>query len=154
MKLSMHRYFILLAMAVLIEFNKIASCWRRWGSNVKCAGFFFNEGNVNCGGHMAKTCSLCPCDGRGTWSHLFCNSDCQWSGDHLGGVCHMRKKPKIVDCQWEQWGRWTSCQQTCGGGIKTSTRRIKKQAQNGGKDCVGRTTKTQQCNTNSCPGMT
>ena len=106
MKLSMQRHFILLAIAVLFELKKIASSWRRRGSNVKhishkcagfkIAGFFFNKGNVNCGGHMAKTCSLCPCDGRGTWSHLFCNSDCQWSGDHLGGVCHMRKKPKIL----------------------------------------------------------
>ena len=88
-----------------------------------------------------------------------------------------------VNCQWGQWGTWTSCTQTCGGGIKTSTR--KKQVQNGnggwggnggflgggrppiiiiigggggggsgGRKCVGVTTKQTPCNTNSCPGMT
>ena len=59
-----------------------------------------------------------------------------------------------VDCQWGQWGRWASCTKTCGGGTQISTRRIKRQAQNGGRDCVERKTKTQQCNKNSCPGMT
>ena len=94
MKLSMHRHFILLAIAVLFQFNKIASSWRRWGSNRKCTGLIFNTGNVQCGGHRAKTCSQCNCNQHGVYigeeghGSRWCNSDCQWSG----GACHPRNK--------------------------------------------------------------
>ena len=98
MKLSMHRHFILLAIAILFELNKVGSSWRWWGSIVKCAGVKFNTGNVNCGKHKAKTCSLCPCTPQGTpqgtpWSMgNWCNGDCQWSGSPFSGVCQMRQK--------------------------------------------------------------
>ena len=83
----MHRHFILLAFAILFELIKIASSRRRWQSNGKCAGLIFNTGNVNCGGHKARTCSQCPCNGVGGYYWTFCSGDCQWSG----GVCHMRQ---------------------------------------------------------------
>ena len=101
MKLSMHRHFILLAIAILFQLNKIAShhlpVLNRRLNRICHTRFIYNTGNVVCGGHRAKTCSECPCNGgRGTWSHLFCNGDCQWSGDIRGGACHMRKKPIIT----------------------------------------------------------
>ena len=92
MKLSMHEHFVLLAIAILFEFNKVASSRRRSRSNVKCADNIFNTGNVNCGGHIAKTCSLCPCNQQGVYETYhglgWCNGDCQWSN----GACHMRRK--------------------------------------------------------------
>ena len=54
-----------------------------------------------------------------------------------------------VDCQWGQWGRWTSCTKTCGGGIQTKTR-IQKHAETGGRSCLGKTFKDRHCNTKSC----
>ena len=94
MKLSMHEHFVLLAIAILFEFNKVASSRRRSRSNVKCADNIFNTGNVNCGGHIAKTCSLCPCNQQGVYvtETDYCNGDCQWRGDHHNGVCQMRQK--------------------------------------------------------------
>ena len=183
----MHSYFILLAIAVLFEFNKTASCWRWWGSNRKCTGLLFNTGNVHCGGHRAKTCSQCTCNQHGVdmglhmaqdgsphgpgwcnrdcqWRrgacrprrphnecagavfntgdvicgrhrartcsqclcnkqgmHMgsvregrnYCNGDCQWRGDHLSGVCHMRRN--ITKGEWHSWD--TSTQGCCGGHV-------------------------------------
>ena len=92
MKLSMHEHFVLLAIAILFEFNKVASSRRRSRSNVKCADNIFNTGNVICGGHIAKTCSLCPCTQQGGYASYWCNGDCQWSGSLFSGVCQMRQK--------------------------------------------------------------
>ena len=90
MKLSMHRHFILLAIAILFELNKVGSSWRWWGSNRKCTGLIFNTGNVNCGGHRAKTCSQCTCNEQGNYVNDpdWCNRDCQWSE----GACRPRNK--------------------------------------------------------------
>ena len=93
MKLSMHRHFILVAIAILFELNKVASSRRRWQSNGKCSGSF-NIGDVNCGGHRAKTCSQCPCDKRGLYLGLaqegqkYCNGHCQWRR----GACRPNNK--------------------------------------------------------------
>ena len=93
MKLSMHRHFILLAIAILFEFNKVASSRRRWQSNGKCARVMYNTGNVNCGGHLAKTCSQCPCNEQGVFQdNSWCGGECQWSGSRFKGVCQMRQK--------------------------------------------------------------
>ena len=92
MKLSMHRHFILLAIAILFELNKVGSSWRWWGSNKKCTGLIYNTGNVNCGKHKAKTCSLCPCTQQGGYASDWCNGDCQWSGSRFSGVCQMNQK--------------------------------------------------------------
>ena len=88
MKLSMHKHFVLLA----VLFELVASSRRRWQSNGKCAGVVFNTGNVNCGNHKAKTCSLCPCTPQGAYHWYWCSGDCQWSGVVYGNVCQMRQK--------------------------------------------------------------
>ena len=63
--------------------------------------------------------------------------------------------PLLVDCQWGQWGRWTPCTKTCGGGTQISRRRIQNHEQNGGKSCMGDKSKNRQCSTHSCrPGKT
>ena len=99
MKLSMHRHFILLAIAILFEVNKVGSSWRLFGSNRKCTGLIFNTGNVHCGGHRAKTCSQCTCNQHGVDMGLhmaqdgsphgpgWCNRDCQWRR----GACRPRR---------------------------------------------------------------
>ena len=64
----------------------------------ECAAVIFNRGNVNCGGHRAKTCSQCLCNEQGNYlgyiqhGSKWCSGECQWNGDHLSGVCHMRQK--------------------------------------------------------------
>ena len=84
----MHKHFVLLA----VLFELVASSRRRWRSNKKCADNIFNTGDVNCGGHAAKTCSLCPCTQQGGYRWYWCSGDCQWSGVAYGNVCQMRQK--------------------------------------------------------------
>ena len=56
----------------------------------------------------------------------------------------------LVPCIWEQWSAWSSCSMTCGG-TRTSTRSVRQQAQYGGTNCEGATTKEEDCNAPSCP---
>ena len=58
-----------------------------------------------------------------------------------------------VDCEWNEFGEWTSCSKSCGGGEKTRIRTIKTTEQHGGSSCLGELTETQLCNVDSCPGM-
>ena len=56
-----------------------------------------------------------------------------------------------VDCQWSNWSSWGRCSKSCGSGQRKATRQVKQQAQNGGKSCQGSSSKTEVCNTKTCP---
>ena len=58
----------------------------------------------------------------------------------------------LVDCRWGNWGTWTECTKTCGGGTRQGVRKIEAEAKNGGVPCTGSTIRTATCNTQSCPG--
>ena len=62
------------------------------------------------------------------------------------------KDPCPVDCVWGEYGEWTTCTKSCGGGEKTRSRPKATEASNGGKECQGESTKTVICNQNRCPG--
>merc|ERR1711936_1447527 len=49
------------------------------------------------------------------------------------------------------WSAWGSCSKSCGSGQKRATRQIKTPAAGGGRNCQGSSSKTESCNTNSCP---
>ena len=55
-----------------------------------------------------------------------------------------------IDCVW---GEWTvgECSTTCGIGSRVSTR-IKLVEEDNGGNCSGRSTKTEECNVQECPG--
>ena len=56
-----------------------------------------------------------------------------------------------VDCAWSDWGEWSPCSKSCGGGTRTRTREIKQNAENGGKACPAKSTDMSDCNTQPCP---
>ena len=59
---------------------------------------------------------------------------------------------KVVG-QWSEFGSWSGCTKTCGGGTQHRERTCNNPApENGeGQNCVGQATETQTCGINSCP---
>jgi len=56
-----------------------------------------------------------------------------------------------VDCLWGSYGEWSTCSKTCGGGERTRTRNETTPASNGGQECEGDSTETENCNQEECP---
>ena len=63
-----------------------------------------------------------------------------------------RTQPCPVDCVPSQWGDWGACTTTCGGGLRTRTRKITTPAMHGGRLCS--LTDTLKCATQACPAPT
>lgn len=63
--------------------------------------------------------------------------------------CHPEACP--VDCAWTNWGGWSNCSASCGGGQQKRHRKKEPEAFSGGLDCVGTTDHTAVCNSNGCP---
>lgn len=59
--------------------------------------------------------------------------------------------PCPIDCLWAEWGFFTDCTTTCGGGTKERSRDRLHSSEHGGTDCPGQYTELQKCNTRSCP---
>ncbi|XP_061171858.1 uncharacterized protein LOC133181356 [Saccostrea echinata] len=58
----------------------------------------------------------------------------------------------VLNGNWALWGSWASCSVTCGTGTQSRTRTCTDPAAaNGGTPCSGDGTKSQSCNTHSCP---
>ena len=56
-----------------------------------------------------------------------------------------------VDCQWNDFSKWSECDKTCGGGFQFRERSIKLLARRGGKPCSGETREKRKCNVFKCP---
>jgi len=59
------------------------------------------------------------------------------------------KRPS-VDCTFSEWGAWTECTQSCGGGYHAAMRRIMRHADLGGAPCSGATSRIMPCKTKPC----
>ena len=53
-------------------------------------------------------------------------------------------------CVWGPWGSWGACTVSCGGGSKTRTKQVAKNATNGGDECQGSNTSSTTCGTDPC----
>ena len=52
----------------------------------------------------------------------------------------------FIDCQWSQWIIVGECSKSCGIGTQILQRTVQVRAQNGGRACIGESTKTENCN--------
>ena len=57
----------------------------------------------------------------------------------------------MVNCAWEDFGEWSECSASCGGGTRTRTRVVSIPSENGGDECTGDATETENCETQECP---
>lgn len=59
----------------------------------------------------------------------------------------------LVDGGFDEWGNYSECSVSCGGGNQMRTRTCTNPVpQNGGQPCVGAHSETKECNTQPCPG--
>lgn len=56
-----------------------------------------------------------------------------------------------IDALVSDWSEWSDCSQSCGEGTKTRTRRILKNARNGGKQFRDKLSESASCNLKPCP---
>ena len=59
----------------------------------------------------------------------------------------------LVDGAWSQWGNWTACSSTCGGGKQFRVRICEyPTGVPKGNNCTGDSTEEKACNPDQCPG--
>lgn len=59
--------------------------------------------------------------------------------------------PCPVDCRFSDWSAFTTCSQTCNGGMSSRSRSVVTPSSNGGLPCVGDKNEDKSCNTQACP---
>jgi len=69
--------------------------------------------------------------------------------DEEQAVCHESFCPR--DCEWDDWGVWTECTQSCDGGWRHRVRARLHDAQHGGTPCTDSGEDGEYCNTQVCP---
>uniref|UniRef100_A0A3Q4HY63 Uncharacterized protein n=1 Tax=Neolamprologus brichardi TaxID=32507 RepID=A0A3Q4HY63_NEOBR len=78
-----------------------------------------------------------------------------------GEPCSGEQEVHILQCQsvpgchvdggWSQWGAWTECSLSCGGGVKFRRRLCDNPSpQSGGRGCLGDAEQQRDCNTHLC----
>jgi hypothetical protein len=56
-----------------------------------------------------------------------------------------------IDGGWTEWGTWSSCSLTCGGGVRSQSRTCTNPRPSvSGSNCDGKDMKVTPCNTGSC----
>ncbi|XP_034336959.2 uncharacterized protein [Magallana gigas] len=109
--------------------------WSIWSAWSTCT--------VSCGGGTQtrlRTCSDpaplnggAECEGQGTESQNCNSQDCPVNGG------------------WSIWSAWSTCTVSCGGGTQTRSRTCSDPAPlNGGDECLGQDTESQDCNSDGC----
>ncbi|XP_065934945.1 uncharacterized protein [Magallana gigas] len=135
-------------------------------------------GGKNCTGNSEQiidcNIQLCPIDGKygdwTTWSQ--CSNSCgggsklrlrrcdnplpQNGGKQCNGInedhLQCNTQPCPVDGHFNEWGTWTLCSHSCGGGIKTRFRLCNDPFPAfGGRNCSGSFQQFSQCNPLPCP---
>ena len=59
----------------------------------------------------------------------------------------------LVDCVWNEYGEWSSCTKTCGGGTRFRSRSKHIEDSNGGDKCTGSERQDEDCNNDECIGI-
>jgi len=119
-----------------IQHCPIDGGWGKWGDWAKCS--------KTCGGGIQTMTKLCdnphpqyggaPCEGEDTKSRV-CN-----------------EQPCPVDGGWSDYGPWSNCTESCGGGKQNRNRTCNNPVpKHGGKKCADSDTDERKCNTQPCP---
>lgn len=110
----------------------------------------FTACTVSCGGGTQIESRQCT-----NPSPAYGGSECETSAGNYASSesqtieCNTNACP--VNGGWSAWGSWSACSEACSTGVQSSYRSCTNpQPANGGADCVGSATTTQNCNTQPC----
>ena len=72
--------------------------------------------------------------------------------DHKQVVIYWKARidDEPCSCEWAEWSEWSECSKTCKVGSTQRSRRIAKEAINGGLDCQGDDYEQKDCNYDVC----
>mmetsp|Transcript_87137 Transcript_87137/g.154240 ORF Transcript_87137/g.154240 Transcript_87137/m.154240 type:complete len:1080 (-) Transcript_87137:69-3308(-) len=113
-----------------------ANCkWTEWSSWSVCS--------VTCGvGLMDRKRNIIPESSGG--------KSCELSSQDERKSCVLHNCP--VDCDWSDWSDWEKCSTTCGAGHSSRARLVRRQAENGGKECFMKdSSQGRSCDDSFCP---
>ncbi|KAL5248998.1 hypothetical protein ACHWQZ_G018005 [Mnemiopsis leidyi] len=105
----------------------------------------WSECSAVCGGGTQTRTRTCtnPAPANG-------GADCVGSSSEIR-QCNANACPRPVNGRYGSWSDWSACSADCGGGTQTRTRTCTNPAPaNGGRDCVGSSSKTRECNIGKC----
>ncbi|KAL4235465.1 A disintegrin and metalloproteinase with thrombospondin motifs 18 [Mactra antiquata] len=129
-------------------FNADIQCKWQFGSHSKqCTIIFGRDPCKNLFCHkrpgMCETKFLPAAEGTSCGSGRWCQQGkCVSYGD---------RGPTPINGWWTEWGHWSHCTRSCGGGIKTRTRECNNpRPQYGGKTCQGEESNHKMCNLDTC----
>ncbi|CAG5105955.1 Oidioi.mRNA.OKI2018_I69.chr1.g2603.t1.cds [Oikopleura dioica] len=109
----------------------------------------------------SRECKRGPCPEWEAWTKFSaCSKSCgggistrtRKCADGVEGVDCLGEAEEQVECntepcaEWTKWTEYSSCSVSCGGGIKTSTRKC-----SGGDSCEGRSERSLPCGSQDCP---
>jgi len=143
------------------------SCNSGWRQRTRTVAISRVEPGAHCSGNSTGW-GICCCPGQ------CCSEWSEWRGEcqqtcprgrktrtrepRSGRVCNHNSEALncpgascAVNCAWNPWSEWAGCDATCGGGERTRTRTIARQAQFGGAVCQGGTTDRAHCPGQPCP---
>lgn len=104
----------------------------------------WDECSVSCGGGQKSRSRVLESDATET------GKGCLDSLSETRG-CNTEPCVHETDCRWQEWGEWSTCSSTCGGGQRSRGRSIEIAPRNGGKLCDPLSTEEESpCNTHPC----
>ncbi|XP_031566331.1 uncharacterized protein LOC116301419 [Actinia tenebrosa] len=112
--------------------------WTAWSSWSSCS--------VSCGGGSQSRTRTCtnPAPANG-------GSNCDGPSSETQ-ACSQTTCPTPIHGNWTEWSSWSSCSVSCGGGSQSRTRTCTNPPpSNGGSNCDGPSSETQECGTITCP---
>lgn len=143
-------------------FSNYSACSKTCGGGVQsrtrsCANPLPQFGGKNCSGGYEETrqCNTQPCPSKnmdmlldGKSNITFCSRWC-----HFSVIINFLSLLSVVDGGFSDWGNYSICSSSCGGGNQMRSRTCTNPVpQNGGKPCNGPTSESKECNTQPCPG--
>ncbi|KAH3784823.1 hypothetical protein DPMN_162894 [Dreissena polymorpha] len=129
-------------------FDADTQCKWQFGSHSKkCTIMFGKDPCMNLFCHkregMCETKFLPAAEGTSCGPGLWCKQ--------ARCVSYGKKGPTPVDGWWTEWGSWSQCTRSCGGGIKSRTRECNNpRPQYGGNTCTGPEVIHKMCNLVDC----